>query len=68
MEQQLDATYLRPCFVTKAFALSVAASPNVDKSSTRVDIAVDGTPLSETALALVPESGQALKKCQWWHA
>lgn len=25
MEQQLDATYLRPCFVSKAFALSVAA-------------------------------------------
>jgi hypothetical protein len=43
------------------------SSPNVDKSSTRVDIALDGTQLSGTALALVPESEQALKKCQWWH-
>jgi hypothetical protein len=44
------------------------SSPNADKSSKRVDIAVDGTPLGETALTLVPESGEALKKCQWWRA
>ncbi len=44
------------------------SSPNADKSSTRVDIAVDGTPLSVTALTLVPESKEALKKCQWWRA
>jgi hypothetical protein len=44
------------------------SSPNVDKSSTRVDIALNGTPLSETALTLVPESEEALKKCQWWRA
>jgi hypothetical protein len=44
------------------------SSPNADKSSKRVDIAVNGTPLDETALTLVPESGEALKKCQWWRA
>jgi hypothetical protein len=44
------------------------SSPNADKSSKRVDIAVDGTPLSETVLTLVPESQEALKKCQWWRA
>jgi hypothetical protein len=44
------------------------SSPNADKSSTRVDIAVDETPLSVTALTLVPESKEALKKCQWWRA
>jgi hypothetical protein len=44
------------------------SSPNADKSTKRVDIAVNGTPLSETALALVPESEDALKKCQWWRA
>jgi hypothetical protein len=43
-------------------------SPNADKSSTKVNIALNGTPLSETATALVPESEQAIKKCQWWHA
>jgi hypothetical protein len=44
------------------------SSPNADKSSKRVDIAVNGTPLGETALMLVPESEEALKKCQWWRA
>jgi hypothetical protein len=44
------------------------SSPNADKSSKRVDIAVNGTPLSETVLTLVPESEEALKKCQWWRA
>lgn len=44
------------------------SSPNADKSSKRVDIAVDGTPLNETVLALVPEGQEALKKCQWWRA
>jgi hypothetical protein len=43
-------------------------SPNADKSSTKVNIALNGAPLSETAIALVPESEQAIKKCQWWHA
>jgi hypothetical protein len=44
------------------------SSPNVDKSSTRVDIALNGTLLSETVLTLVPQSEEALKKCQWWRA
>jgi hypothetical protein len=44
------------------------SSPNADKSSKRVDIAVNGTPLSERVLTLVPESEEALKKCQWWPA
>ena len=47
---------------------ATSSSPNADKSSKRVDIAVDGTPLNETVLALVPEGQEALKKCQWWRA
>jgi len=43
-------------------------SPNADKSSTKVNIALNGTLLSETAIALIPESEEAIKKCQWWHA
>lgn len=43
-------------------------SRNVDESSMRVDLAVDGTPLSQMVLTLVPEGEQALKKCNWWHA
>jgi hypothetical protein len=44
------------------------SSPNADKSSKRVDIAVDGTPLNETVLALVPERQEALKKCHWFRS
>jgi hypothetical protein len=44
------------------------SSANADKSSKRVDIAVNGTPLGETALTLVPESEEALKKCQSWRS
>jgi hypothetical protein len=43
-------------------------SLNADKSSTKVNIAFNGAPLSETATALVPESEEAIKKCRWWHA
>ncbi len=41
---------------------------NLDKSSTRVDLAMDGKTLNEAALTLVPESEQALGKCQWWRS
>jgi hypothetical protein len=44
------------------------SSTNADRSSMRVDIAVNGAPLNEAVLALVPESEHALEKCQWWHA
>jgi hypothetical protein len=44
------------------------SSPNADKSSKRVDIAINGMPLGETAVTLVPESEEALKKCQWWRS
>jgi hypothetical protein len=44
------------------------SSPNLDRSSTRVDLARDRNPSSGPQLALVPEVEQALKKCQWWRS
>jgi hypothetical protein len=41
-------------------------APNIDNSSRRVDIALNGTPLPINA-GLVPDLGDALSKCQWWH-
>lgn len=43
-------------------------APNPDRSSTRVDIAVDTKPVPVEIVAKVPEIAKALEKCQWWHA
>jgi hypothetical protein len=42
------------------------SAPNIDHSSTRVDIAVDQSPLPNINASLVPELEGALAKCQWW--
>ena len=42
-------------------------APNPDRSSTRVDIALDAKPLPNEFVARVPEIERALDKCQWWH-
>jgi hypothetical protein len=42
------------------------SAPNNDSSSTRIDIAVDGTRSQTISVSLVPELGGALAKCQWW--
>jgi len=44
------------------------AEPNFDGSSTRVDIAENGTRLPEVNAALVPGLSGALAKCQWWRS
>jgi hypothetical protein len=44
------------------------SSQNANQSSMRVDIAFNRTPLSESVLSLVPDSGLGLAKCQWWRA
>jgi hypothetical protein len=41
-------------------------TPNPDRSSTKVDIASNGSPLPNMRAALVPELEGALAKCQWW--
>jgi hypothetical protein len=43
-------------------------APNPNRSSTRVDIAVDMKPLQAEVAANVPEIEKALDKCRWWHA
>jgi hypothetical protein len=43
-------------------------APNADRSSTRVEIALDAKPLPTEFVARVPEIERALDKCQWWHA
>jgi len=42
------------------------SAPNIDSSSTRIDIAVDGTRLPNISASLVPELEGVLAKCQWW--
>jgi hypothetical protein len=42
------------------------AAPNIDHSSTRIDIASNGARLLNDNLSLVPELEGALAKCQWW--
>jgi hypothetical protein len=41
---------------------------NTDRSSTRIDLAIDERPIVGTAAANVPELDQAISKCKWWHA
>jgi hypothetical protein len=41
---------------------------NADRSSTRIDLAIDERPIVGTAAANVPELEQAISKCKWWHA
>jgi hypothetical protein len=43
-------------------------APNVDHSSTRVDIAFNGARASHISALLVPDLEGALAKCQWWQA
>jgi hypothetical protein len=40
--------------------------PNPDRSSTKVDIALNGVATPLIGVALVPELEAALGKCQWW--
>ena len=42
------------------------AAHNIDSSSTRIDIAVDGARSPNISASLVPELEGALAKCQWW--
>ena len=42
------------------------SAPNIDSSSTRIDIAVDVARLPNISASLVPELEGALAKCQWW--
>jgi hypothetical protein len=42
-------------------------APNVDLSSTRVDIASNRVRLPQVNGALVPDLERGLAKCQWWH-
>jgi hypothetical protein len=42
-------------------------SPNVDHSSNKVDIAWNRVRLPNPDASLVPDLGEALAKCQWWH-
>jgi hypothetical protein len=42
------------------------SAPKIDTSSTRIDIASDGTRLLNASISLVPELEGALAKCQWW--
>jgi hypothetical protein len=41
---------------------------NGDRSSTRVDLAVDRKPVSDAGSPFVPNIDKALSKCQWWGA
>ena len=41
---------------------------NVDRSSTRIDIASNGVRLPQTSTSLVPNPEEAFEKCQWWQA
>lgn len=43
-----------------------SSAPNLDHSSTRVDIAANRVPWSIDA-GLVPDLNSALTKCQWWN-
>jgi hypothetical protein len=43
-------------------------SENPDRSSTRVDIAVDGTRRLLAGTDLVPDMEGAVSKCQWWQS
>jgi hypothetical protein len=43
-------------------------APNSDRSSTRIDLAVDGRPVTALATTNVPDLEQARSKCRWWHA
>jgi hypothetical protein len=42
-------------------------TPNVDQSTTRFDIASNGTRLPSIDSRAVPDLERALTKCQWWH-
>ncbi len=41
---------------------------NIDGSTTKVDIASNGSPASQINASLIPDLQGALKKCQWWRA
>jgi hypothetical protein len=43
-------------------------APNVDGSSTRIDLGSDGISLPQINMSLVPAFEEALEKCQWWRA
>ena len=42
-------------------------TPNIGRSSNRVDIASDGVRSADIDPRLVPDLEGALSKCQWWH-
>jgi NAD(P)-dependent dehydrogenase (short-subunit alcohol dehydrogenase family) len=44
------------------------SAPNVDQSSTRIDIASNGSRAPHLGALLVPDLEGALAKCQWWQA
>jgi hypothetical protein len=43
-------------------------SRNPDRSSTRVDLAIDGVRRPEVDAELVPDVEGAVSKCQWWQS
>jgi hypothetical protein len=44
------------------------SAPNVDRSSTRIDIASNRARVPHSSALLVPDLEGALAKCQWWQA
>jgi hypothetical protein len=42
------------------------SAPNIDRSSTRIDLAFDGARLPNIDASLLPEPDGALTKCLWW--
>jgi hypothetical protein len=44
------------------------SAPNVDRSSTRIDIASNRARVPHSSTLLVPDLEGALAKCQWWQA
>jgi hypothetical protein len=42
------------------------SAPNIDYSSTRIDLAIDRVRLPNIDASLLPELEGALTKCQWW--
>jgi hypothetical protein len=42
------------------------SAPNIDSSSTKIDLALDRARLPNASQSLVPELEEALAKCQWW--
>jgi hypothetical protein len=42
------------------------SAPNLDQSSKRIELAIDGVRHPQSGMGLVPDPEAALSKCQWW--